>query len=54
MLIAEIIFGILIVLGISRGYKAGAVQGMADILSSIIAFVLARWSYGFFALSSWH
>lgn len=49
MLIAEIIFGILIVLGISRGYKAGAVQGMADILSSIIAFVLARWSYGFFA-----
>ena len=49
MLIAEIIFGILIVLGISRGYEAGAVQGMADILSSIIAFVLARWSYGFFA-----
>ncbi len=49
MLIAEIIFGILIVLGISRGYKAGAVQGMAVILSSIIAFVLARWSYGFFA-----
>lgn len=49
MLIAEFIFGALIVLGISRGYKAGAVQGMADILSSIIAFVLARWSYGFFA-----
>ncbi len=49
MLIAEIVFGILIVFGISRGYKAGAVQGLADILSSIIAFVLARWSYGFFA-----
>lgn len=49
MLIAEIVFGVLILLGIGRGYKAGAVQGLADILSSIIAFVLARWSYGFFA-----
>ncbi|MFO0764840.1 MAG: CvpA family protein [Patescibacteria group bacterium] len=49
MLIAEIVFGVLLVLGLSRGYKAGAVQGLADILSSIVAFVLARWSYGFFA-----
>lgn len=49
MLIAEIVFGILVLLGIGRGYKAGAVQGLADILSSIVAFVLARWSYGFFA-----
>lgn len=49
MLIAEIVFAVLLVLGLARGYKAGAVQGLADILSSIVAFVLARWSYGFFA-----
>ncbi|MCA9384695.1 MAG: CvpA family protein [Candidatus Magasanikbacteria bacterium] len=49
MILAEIVFGLFLLLGIGRGYKAGAVQGIADILSSIIAFLLARWTYGFFA-----
>lgn len=47
MILAELVFGCLLISGIFRGYKAGFVQGVADLFACIIGFIAARWAYPF-------
>lgn len=45
MIIAELLFLGLLILGAIRGYKNGGVQGLADIVASVVGFIVARKFY---------